>query len=151
MRVWRISQKRYSAFDGEGGRRASGRWHRQGVPVIYASDTLALAALEYFVRLNPGDAEAPLAAVSADIPGDLAIDRIQIKEPPKDWNTYPAPRRLQSAGMKWLGQARTAVLAVPSAVIPQQTNYLINPSHADFKRIRVNKAQVFRFDPRMWE
>lgn len=102
MLVWRICQQRYSAFDGEGARRANGRWHRQGVPLIYTSDTLALAALEYFVRLNPGDADARLIAVSANIPDNLAVQRVQIKNLPEDWNTYPAPKALQDAGMDWL-------------------------------------------------
>ncbi|PYS34219.1 MAG: hypothetical protein DMG14_30070, partial [Acidobacteria bacterium] len=58
---------------------------------------------------------------------------------------------LQKIGGNWFQTARSAVLAVPSAIIPQQTNYLIDPNHVDFKRIRVNKPEFFEFDPRMWK
>ena len=151
MLVWRISQKKYSAFDGEGGRRASGRWHRQGIPVIHASNTLALAALEYFVRLNPGDSDIPLVAVSANIPDSIGVQRVRVEDLPKNWNAYPAPGILQEIGMNWAARAETAVLAVPSAIIPQETNYLINPRHRNFKRVRLNPPEDFNFDPRMWK
>ena len=151
MLVWRICQQKYATFDGEGGRRAGGRWHRKGIPVIYTSDTLALAALEYFVRLNPGDSDTRLVTVSANIPDNLVIQRVSAKDLPKNWSVYPAPEILQKIGGNWFQTARSAVLAVPSAIIPQQTNYLIDPNHVDFKRIRVNKPEFFEFDPRMWK
>ena len=151
MLVWRVCQKKYSAFNGEGSRRASGRWHRQGTSIIYTSDTLALAALEYFVRLNPGDSDVSLVTVSASIPDTIRVRRVRVKDLPKDWYAYPAPEILQEIGVKWAEPAETALLAVPSAIIPQQTNYLINPNHRDFKRIRLNTPEDFNFDPRVWK
>ncbi len=70
-------------------------------------------------------------------------------ELPANWRRYPAPDALADLGTRWAHELRTPVLAVPSAVIPQELNYLLNPRHSDFKRIRVGKPEAFRFDPRL--
>jgi RES domain-containing protein len=88
-------------------------------------------------------------AVSADIPETLTISRMTPSDLPANWRTYPAPETLADLGTRWAQELRTPVLAVPSAVIPQELNYLLNPLHSHFKRIRVGKPEAFRFDPRL--
>jgi RES domain-containing protein len=151
VRVWRICQKIHQAFDGEGARLCGGRWNRPGAAMVYASATLSLAALESVVHLDPEEEPENLVAVSAEIPENLRIRRIAIGNLPQDWRQYPAPESLQEIGTAWIRSASTAVLAVPSAVIPQEWNYLLNPAHPDFKKIRLNKAKPFQFDPRLWK
>jgi len=153
MRVWRIIPKLHlsQAFDGEGARQFGGRWNRLGTRVVYASATLSLAALEFFVNLDRDAEPDQLVAVSADIPDDMRIGHMEVSNLPKNWRSYPVPEELQDLGTARVANASTAVLAVPSAVIPKERNYLLNPAHPDFKRFRFNKPEIFHFDPRMWK
>jgi RES domain-containing protein len=118
--------------------------------VVYTSGSLALAALELFVHVDI-DLAPDLVAIPADIPDNIAIETVKIESLPKDWPRYPAPEALKGVGTSWLTKTSTAILSVPSAVIPEERNYLLNPAHRDFKRIRVRKPIPFRFDQRMWK
>ncbi|NOS82297.1 MAG: RES domain-containing protein [Nitrospira sp.] len=153
MRVWRIIPKLHlsQAFDGEGARQFGGRWNRLGTRVVYTSATLSLAALEFFVNLDRDTEPDRLIAISADIPDDVRMGHIEVSDLPKNWRIYPVPEELQDFGTAWVTSASTAILVVPSAVIPDERNYLLNPAHPDFKRIRLNKPEAFHFDPRMWK
>lgn len=151
MRVWRIAPRLRSAFDGEGARRTGGRWNEKGIPAIYTSATLALAALEYFVNVAPDNAPADLLACPAEIPDRLTIKAIRARDLPRSWRNYPAPEQLPLLGSRWAQSLETAVLAVPSAVVPQETNYVLNPRHPDFLEIAVGEPEPFSFDPRMWK
>src|SRR4029453_19008701 len=88
-RVWRICRQPYAAFDGEGARQAGGRWNHRGVAVVYTSATLSLAALEYFVHLDPTDAPGDLVAIPADIPDSLSRIEIRAETLPSHWRAYP--------------------------------------------------------------
>ena len=151
MRVWRISRHEYAAFDGEGGKITSGRWHHRGFPIIYTGGSLALAALEFFVHLPFGISLTGFVAVSADIPDRFGVEPLDMTTLPKQWRNQDHIETLRDAGTEWLRTRPTAVLAVPSAVIPVETNYLLNPAHKDFKRIRINPPEPFEFDYRMWK
>jgi RES domain-containing protein len=107
--------------------------------------------LELFVHVDIDTAPDTLVAIQADIPDGLAMETVKIEGLPKDWRRYPAPEALRGIGTAWANAASSAVLAVPSAVIPPEWNYLLNPAHQDFKRIRLQRPVVFRFDPRMWK
>jgi RES domain-containing protein len=149
VRVWRICRKAHAAFDGEGARRAGGRWNRRGTAVVYASESLALAALELLVHAAPSLLPEDLVAIAADVPDSVAIETLEVKDLPRDWRAYPAPDALAERGSAWAGSGRTAVLAVPSAVVPRERNFLIHPGHPDFRRIRVGKAEPFALDTRL--
>ena len=153
MRVWRIIPKLHlsQAFDGEGARQFGGRWNRIGTRVVYTSATLSLAALEFFVNLDRDTEPDQLLAISADIPDDMRIGHIDFSDLPKNWRSYPGSEELQEFGTAWVASASTAMLVVPSAVIPDERNYLLNPAHPDFKRLRLNRPEAFHFDPRMWK
>jgi RES domain-containing protein len=107
--------------------------------------------LELFVHVDIDIAPSDLVAISADVPDSMAIGTVKPGSLPKDWRRYPAPEALKDIGTAWAAKASTAILAVPSAVIPEERNYLLNPVHPDFKRIRIRKPIPFRFDPRMWK
>lgn len=153
MRVWRIILKLHlsQAFDGEGARQFGGRWNRLGTRAVYASATLSLAALEFFVNLDRDTEPNQLVAISADTPDDMRIEYIEVSDLPKNWRSYPVPEELQDLGTAWVASASTAMLVVPSAVIPEERNYLFSPAHPDFERFRLNKPEAFHFDPRMWK
>ena len=119
--------------------------------MVYTSATLSLAALEYFVHLEPPEAPDDLVAVPAEIPGGVNRMRVAVSELPRNWRHYPAPEAMADLGTRWAETGATAVLIVPSAIIPAESNYLINPRHADFFKIRVGRPDPFSFDPRMWK
>jgi len=148
-----VCRRQYSAFDGKGARLAGGRWNHRGAPVVYTSATLSLAALEYFVNLDPGAMPDDLVAVPADLPESAIeqLERVPGFRLPRGWRAYPAPAALADPGTAWVQAARRAVLSVPSAVIPVERNYLINPVHPQSHQVRVGKAEAFSLDPRMWK
>lgn len=146
-----MCEARYTAFDGEGARVFGGRWNRPGTPVVYTSGTLALAALEIFVHLDVPESAANLVAVPADVPASVLVGTVPASDLPARWREYIAPEVLADIGARWAQARQTAVLAVPSAVIPQESNYLLNPAHALFSKIRIGTAERFSFDPRMWK
>lgn len=150
MRTWRIATVAHAAFDGEGARRYGSRWTPQGVAAVYASATLSLAALERFVHTDPDLEPDDLVAVLVEVDDTIPIQSLDIGQLPADWRQYPAPDTLGRLGGEWLTAAGTAILAVPSAVIPHERNYVLNPEHADFPRLVIGRPEPFSFDPRMW-
>jgi len=151
VRVWRIAGAIHAAFDGNGARRYGSRWTPRGAPAVFTSASLSLAALERFVHtdidLEPDD----LVATAVDIGKDVAIHDVAHADLPSDWRVYPAPAALASIGERWLREARTAVLSLPSVVIPDERNFVLNPRHRDFARLRIHPSRPFRFDSRMWK
>lgn len=149
LTVWRLTTTRRvkSAFSGEGARLYGGRWNPKGVPVVYTAQTQALAVLQMMVQ------DEALAAryvmIPAQVPDDIAIDRIDARSLPAGWRSIRHIETLREIGAEWARSRRSAVLAVPSAVIPAETNFLLNPLHPDFRRIRIGKPAAFRLDPRL--
>jgi RES domain-containing protein len=149
LRVWRLCKRVHAAFDGEGARLVGGRWNPRGTRMVYTSSSLSLAALEILVHCEPALLPADLVAIPADIPPSLAIEPIDEARLPPDWSRLPAPDALAALGGVWLAAARSPVLSVPSAVVPRERNYLLNPAHPDFAKIRRGAAEAFSLDPRL--
>jgi RES domain-containing protein len=151
VRVWRLCQAAYSkrALTGEGSIFAPGRWHVQGARVVYAAATLSLAALEMLVRTDRAVAPPDLMALELEIPDSVDVERLPVAKLPAGWDAYPFRATTQRLGTHWVAVGRTAVLEVPSAVIPRECNYLLNPVHADFARVRVVGRTPFSFDSRL--
>jgi len=149
LSVWRLVTARYanSAFSGEGARLYGGRWNRKGIPLVYTAASQSLAMLEMLVQDQP--LRARYVMIEARIPKGIAIDRIGIEDLPGDWRSIAAREKLRSIGSDWAIKGAAAVLAVPSAVIPDETNYLLNPLHADFKRIKPGRPRKFQTDLRL--
>jgi RES domain-containing protein len=147
--VWRLVTARFakSAFSGEGARLYGGRWNRKGIPLVYTSASQSLAMLEMLVQDEPR--RARYAVIDAHIPIGVKIERIEAGDLPRDWRELAARRKLQAIGTRWaLGQS-AAVLAVPSAVVPSESNYLLNPLHPDFRRIETGRPQKLKTDTRL--
>lgn len=90
-------------------------------------------------------------AVSADLPDSVSRQEVRLAELPRNWRAYPAPEAVRDLGTRWAEAGRTAVLIVPSVVIPRERNYLLNPVHPEFKLVRVGTPEEFTFDARMWK
>jgi len=148
--AWRIADARWGgSLGGEGGLYASGRWHRQGVRVVYLSGTMSLAALEVLVHHRRTDLRIPFVSVRIEIPEDVAIETLPPEQLPAEWRSEPISPATQQIGMVWLSAARTALLRVPSAVIPEEHNYVLNALHPDSARLKVAAPEPFTFDPRL--
>jgi RES domain-containing protein len=149
--VWRLCKQRHSraAFSGLGAKLYGGRWNHPGTPVVYCSGTLALATLELFVHLDPADIPDDLVAIQAQIPGPEAIEFVAIADLPDDWRDEPGPPALRDLGDRWVASRRTAVLAVPSAIVPAELNYVVNPEHPDASRISLATPEPYGWDPRL--
>lgn len=147
---WRIQKAQFAAtaFSGEGARRFRGRWNSPGLAVIYLSEHRSLAALEVFVRTRPllPTGEYVLAGAEWD---ENLIETCRASQLPRRWRASPAIPDTVAIGDRWLREARSAVLAVPSAIIPAERNFLINPAHRDFRKIRIHKPDPFEFDLRL--
>ena len=138
-----------TAFSGEGARLVGGRWNLPGTPLVYTSESLSLSALETFVHLQPVDKRIRYVWFQVTIPANVAIDKIPSL--PKSWRDSPPGEATQSAGSRWAKQASTAVLRVPSTLVPGEHNLLLNPLHPQFKRLKISKPQPFEFDGRLWK
>ena len=149
LTVWRLVTARFakSAFSGEGARLYAGRWNRKGVSLAYTAGTQSLAMLEMLVQDEP--LRARYVMIEARIPKGMTIDRIKIEDLPSDWRDITGREKLRAIGTEWARERSAAVLAVPSAVIPVETHYLLNPLHADFRRIKIGKPRKFETDLRL--
>ncbi len=149
LTVWRLVTARVaeSAFSGEGARLYGGRWNRKGVPVVYTAGSQSLAMLEMLVQDEP--LRAQYVTIPATLPGNLKMERVTLGQLPLDWRDIAAREQLQAIGSEWVKRKSSAVLAVPSAVIPSETNYLLNPLHPAFSRIEIGAAEAFVTDLRL--
>lgn len=147
--VWRITTARFAqtAFSGEGARLYGGRWNPKGWEVVYTAESQSLALLELMVQDGP--LRAHYVLLPAHLPADLPETRIDVAQLPDDWRTIGARDVLQALGQAWLQRMQTAVLNVPSAVLPAERNYLFNPRHPDFSRITLGEPQSLQTDTRL--
>lgn len=141
------------AFKGEGARLGGGRWNHAGTPVVYVSETLSLAALEMFVHFPRKDIELArsLLAIPVEIPDSIVITYVSREALSPDWRVSPPSRSTRDLGTEWARQGSSPVLRVPSAVIPEECNFVLNPNHADFVKIKIGKPQPFALDERVWK
>ncbi len=148
--AWRIVKKKYAgtAFDGEGARLNGGRWNAPGVAMVYGATTRALAVLEMAVHLNHSTHLASFVLIPAEFDESL-MTRVDMSLLPRDWRREPPSAAVMAIGGSWVKDARSAVLAVPSAIIEREDNYLLNPKHPDFSRIAIGAAESFTFDTRL--
>jgi len=150
MFVYRLTRPDYApGLDGLGARRHGGRWNSPGHGAVYCAGSLALAALEVFVHLPPAmrspEKLPRLTAVTLSLPDDLDMTLAHFDDLP----AHPATEDFRGLGNDWLEQGATAVLSVPSLVIPLERNFVLNPEHSDMAQVEVVDQLPFVFDPRI--
>jgi RES domain-containing protein len=145
LTVFRLGKHVYrdQLFSGQGGLYASGRWTRRGRPVVYTSASISLAVLEYSVNYRRRGWVPATVLGRAVIPASVRIETISIDKLPASWFAAAPPAQLQALGSAWLERSETAVLKVPSAVVTEEWNYLLNPLHPDFRKFRISTPQPF--------
>jgi len=151
MQIWRICRAQFAgeAFSGEGARRFGGRWNSRGVPMVYASSSLALAAIELFVHLEPNQQPDDLVSVAATLPAREPAQRLEPEQLPGGWWTDDF-EQMRAIGDKWIREKSSLALAVPSAALRAEWNVLVNPLHPAMAEIRIAEPLAFRFDARMF-
>jgi RES domain-containing protein len=150
VRSYRIVKRKWqdSAFDGEGARRYPGRWNNRGTPMLYTASTRSLAILEILVHFDAGDLlRENFVVFELSIPEAclLQLDT----DLPADWMEAPVAASTRAIGDQWVSSQASAALAVPSVIVPSEMNYLINPGHSDFRKIKIGKAEALDIDPRL--
>lgn len=147
---WRIvaAARARFAFSGDGSRRAGTRWTSEGILAVYLADSLALAALESLVRLPYAEVHPSYVAIRCEFPEEL-VWLIEDNHVPPDWRDSPPIGELREIGDGWATKLRTPVMSVPSAIIPQERNYILNPAHPHFGNIAVGEPAPFVFDIRL--
>jgi RES domain-containing protein len=148
--AWRIVSPNYknNAFTGDGARIHGGRWNSKGVAVVYTADSLALASIEMIVNLPTPKLLQKYVRISVQISLDLISD-LSEADLPEDWNSRPISPSTRAIGDHWAKKQSSAALRVPSIVVPDEYNYLLNPSHPDFTKVKIGKPIVYFFDPRL--
>ncbi|NOY58390.1 MAG: RES family NAD+ phosphorylase [Calditrichaeota bacterium] len=143
---YRVVKEKYldSAFDGEGARLYGGRWNSKGVSVVYTSDSLALCSLEIFVHLPSYTLLADYVYITVVFDSALVTEGSMID----GWDERPISKISQTLGDQWVKEDLSAALRVPSVIMPDGHNYIININHPDFKKIKMGKPQPLNFDPR---
>lgn len=149
--AWRLVRPAHAAptdaFSGEGARRYGGRWNSAGVRIAYLSSTLSLAALETLVHAERGSLTRDWVAYEVEIPEDFALE-LRDEDLPGDWRTMPASVGARRIGDAWATSNASVALSVPSAIVPIERNWLLNPTHPEFGRVAIPAPRTFRFDAR---
>ena len=142
LQVYRVCRAKYARLDGEGAKRAGGRWNSPGYAVVYMAESISLAVLENLVHMSKVDFPSGYVALTALIPDSVAM---------LDGNEFRAGgRSCPEAGDRWIESRKSAVLRVQSAVVRSEHLYLLNPAHHDFDRVQVEQIEPFAFDPRLF-
>lgn len=153
--LWRIGTDTatYTAVDlsGKGAEKTGGRWNRPGLPVVYTASSISLAALETVVHLDVGALPLNRYLVRIEVSRDI-WDARKVDTAlnlPVGWDARPAGIVSLDAGDDWLKGLTSALYEVPSVIVPEESNVLINPAHPDAKKIKVTKVRAWLYDPRM--
>ncbi|HJU45526.1 MAG TPA: RES family NAD+ phosphorylase [Chitinophagaceae bacterium] len=147
MTVYRITTAKWAGKLAGSGRAA--RWNSNGLFMIYTAGTRALACLENLAHRKAIGPNETFKITLINIPDNIRIEKIVPHKLPGDWKEYIKYNICQAIGDEWIHQLSSAVLRVPSAIIPEEYNYLINPAHPDFSKISISELENFIFDERL--
>jgi RES domain-containing protein len=148
--AWRITKRKHArhAFSGEGAREFGGRWNNPGTAVVYTAQSQSLAALEMLVHLDSADLLEKYVLLAADFDHSL-VKVVDASNLSRNWRADPPTAQVRSIGDEWVLGGSSAVLQVPSVLVPGENNFQLNPGHQDFARIRFGKPLAFQFDARL--
>ena len=150
MHTYRIAKKKYiHDISGEGARMFGGRWNKKGTSVLYTAENRSLATAEYLVHISMGILPHDSCIAEFFIPDEINYEQIKVTDLPTYWSTYPAPLLLTEIGEKWIKNNNTLLLKVPSSVVKNEWNFLINPKHELFSKVKITGIELYNFDERL--
>jgi RES domain-containing protein len=147
MLVYRITLTKFADKLVASGRAA--RWNPNETEVIYTASSRSLACLENVVHRSQLGLNQLFSVMTIEVPDSVRKQIVKPDDLPADWKEFAQMPLTQSIGEKWLGEAQTAILQVPSSIIEEEANYLINPHHPDFRKIKLLRIDPFLFDVRI--
>ena len=151
MIVFRLSKSLYANdLSGRGAEKAGGRWNSKGIPMVYTSESRALCTTEIAVHTPLGILPLDYVIIAIEIPNSVAMQHVKPEAMPDDWKSLPHSHSTQEIGDTFVNNNNFAVMKVPSAVVQGEYNYLLNPAHKDFKKIKVKLIEAFEFDERLF-
>jgi RES domain-containing protein len=150
VRSWRIVKAKYArtAFSGAGAKTSGGRWNSPGTAVIYTAGSISLGILEMLVHLWSKDVLRHYVTFELSF-DEAMLRRIPVGDLPRSWWNPRAPAACQSVGDEWARGLESPALALPSAIVRTEWNYLLNPAHPDFPKIKIASPQPVRLDKRL--
>lgn len=152
LTAWRLVKpqhgNRADAFSGEGARLFGGRWNAPGTSVIYVSSTLSLAALETLAHADRRRFERDYISFKLTIPEVLVLE-LRDEDLPEDWRVRVVSEGARRVGDAWVKAQASVALSVPSVIVPEERNYLLNPAHPQFSELDIEAPKTFRFDARL--
>lgn len=150
MILYRIAKAAYARdLSGTGARVHGGRWNRKGTPVLYTASSAALATVELLVHVDTHLQPSDLRLVYVYVPDSASSRTVEPNELPKGWRTFPAPASLAEMGTRWAVDRESLILRVPSAVVVEEQNVLVNPVHPEFGDVRVERSRPYGLDQRL--
>jgi RES domain-containing protein len=151
MNVYRLQRKKYKIeLSGIGASKAGGRWNSKGIEIIYTAQNRALAMAEILVHLSVGTMPNDFVMIEIDIPKSIKIKHLTENELPLNWNVFPLNSNSQKIGNDFIRENKFCVLRIPSSIVKEEYNLLINPNHKDFKKIKIVNSSDFTFDSRLF-
>lgn len=147
--LWRIARAAHTSLDGEGARIHGARWSSRGVAVVYTASHLSLAALEFLVHIDPDDTPDDLVALGLQVPQDASELVCRPADLPARWCEIPSASECREVGDSWVRTGEHLLLRVPSVLVPEEANILLNPAHPAALEVRVAVSRRFSFDPRL--
>ena len=150
MLVYRICKEAYANdLSGQGSKLYGGRWNSKGTSVIYTASSISLAMLEILVHLPQHLFPKDMVLVTIELPKTYPKTEILVKDCPKFWDELPPHKNTQKIGDAWTTKNDELVLLVPSTIVAQETNYILNPSYSKFSGVKVKKIESISFDKRL--
>ncbi len=151
MIVFRLAKLKYSRdLSGKGAEKSGGRWNSKGTPMVYTGNSRALCTTEIAVHTPLGNVPDDYTLAIIEIPDNIRILKPELSRLPADWRSFPHPNSTQLLGDKFVSENKFLLMQVPSVVVQDEYNFLINPRHRDFNRIKIQKTEQFVFDERLF-
>jgi RES domain-containing protein len=151
MIVFRLSKSKFANdLSGKGAEKSGGRWNSKGTSLVYTSASRALCTTEIAVHTPLGNLPLDYKLISIEIPDEVNIMELSYEDLPPDWKSIPHTHITQEIGDKFVSEGIFAVFKVPSVVVQDEFNYLINPAHPDSRKITIKTIEPFNFDERLF-
>lgn len=152
MILYRLSREKYKKdLSGKGAEIAGGRWNSKGIAILYTGQNRALCTTEIAVHIPFGIVPVDYCMITIEIPDDSNIEKVDINDLPKKWREFPYDKLTKFIGDHFIQRNESIALKVPSAVVQGEYNYLINPRHIDFDKVKIVKTEKFKFDQRLFK
>ncbi len=151
IETWRVVNKKFAirAFSGEGSYLYGGRWSQRGLRVVSTAESISLVLLELMVNVDCDHLLEHYSLFRVKIPETLVVQASSLAKLPHDWRQEPAPDSTRPIGGDWIRSGQSAVLQVPSSMVPSESNFVLNLAHQDYSRIEIGKSEETFLDPRL--